>query len=166
MDDATAGSHVITWMGRVLGDLAEIGYDAEWHCIPASAVGAPHRRDRIWITAYPERSDLRDESRRRNGTGGTGASLARDDGPQESLADTDGPRLERWLRRYLQECTGERIAGESDTPWLAATWIAEPAILRVVNGLPNRSHRLRALGNAVVPPLVEMIGRAIMAADQ
>ena len=38
---------------RVLGDLAEIGYSAEWHCIPACAVGAPHQRDRIWIIAYP-----------------------------------------------------------------------------------------------------------------
>ncbi len=37
----------------VLGDLAAIGYDAEWHCIPACAVGAPHHRDRIWIVAYP-----------------------------------------------------------------------------------------------------------------
>lgn len=37
------------WFGRVLGDLAEIGYDCEWHCIPASYLGAPHRRDRIWI---------------------------------------------------------------------------------------------------------------------
>src|SRR5579862_7777078 len=40
-------------LGRVLGDLAEIGYDAEWHCIPACAIGAPHIRDRIWIVAYP-----------------------------------------------------------------------------------------------------------------
>jgi DNA (cytosine-5)-methyltransferase 1 len=39
-------------LGRVLGDLAALGYDAEWHCIPASSVGAPHRRDRIWIIAY------------------------------------------------------------------------------------------------------------------
>jgi DNA (cytosine-5)-methyltransferase 1 len=51
------------WFGRVLGDLAEIGYDCEWHCIPASAVGAPHQRDRVWIVAYPneqrlERSEL------------------------------------------------------------------------------------------------------------
>ena len=37
----------------VLQDLWEIGYDAEWHCIPASAFGAPHRRDRIWIIAHP-----------------------------------------------------------------------------------------------------------------
>jgi DNA (cytosine-5)-methyltransferase 1 len=41
----------------VLGDLAAIGYDAEWHCIPASHVGAPHNRDRIWIVAYPERGE-------------------------------------------------------------------------------------------------------------
>lgn len=38
-------------LGTVLGDVAEVGYDAEWHCIPASAAGAPHRRDRIWIVA-------------------------------------------------------------------------------------------------------------------
>jgi len=37
----------------VLWALAEVGYDTEWHCIPASAVGAPHRRDRIWIIAHP-----------------------------------------------------------------------------------------------------------------
>lgn len=40
-------------MGRILGDLAELGYDAEWDCIPAAAVGAPHLRARIWILAYP-----------------------------------------------------------------------------------------------------------------
>jgi DNA (cytosine-5)-methyltransferase 1 len=40
----------------VLGDLAALGYDAEWDCIPASAVGAPHRRDRLWIVAYPARN--------------------------------------------------------------------------------------------------------------
>lgn len=41
-------------LDTVLGSLAAIGYDAEWHCIPASAVGAPHRRDRVWIIAYPQ----------------------------------------------------------------------------------------------------------------
>lgn len=40
-------------LGVVLGDLAEIGYDAEWHCIPASYIGAWHRRDRVWLVAYP-----------------------------------------------------------------------------------------------------------------
>jgi len=37
----------------VLQNLCEIGYMCEWHCIPASAVGAPHQRDRIWIVAHP-----------------------------------------------------------------------------------------------------------------
>jgi len=42
----------------VLSGLAEIGYDAEWHCIPATAVGAPHRRDRVWVVAYPPRERI------------------------------------------------------------------------------------------------------------
>lgn len=41
------------WFGRVLGDLAGVGYDAEWDIISASAVGAPHKRERVWILAYP-----------------------------------------------------------------------------------------------------------------
>lgn len=41
------------WFGRVLGDLAELGYDAEWHDIPASFIGAWHRRGRVWVVAYP-----------------------------------------------------------------------------------------------------------------
>lgn len=40
-------------LGAILGALAQIGYDAEWHCIPASYLGAWHRRDRIWILANP-----------------------------------------------------------------------------------------------------------------
>jgi len=42
---------------RVLWSLASLGYDAEWHCIPATYVGAPHTRDRIWIIAYPQRDE-------------------------------------------------------------------------------------------------------------
>jgi DNA (cytosine-5)-methyltransferase 1 len=40
-------------LGIVLGDLAALGYDAEWDCFPASCAGAPHPRDRIWLLAYP-----------------------------------------------------------------------------------------------------------------
>ena len=42
------------WFGQFLYDLAEIGFDAEWHCIEAAYVGAPHRRDRVWVIAYPK----------------------------------------------------------------------------------------------------------------
>lgn len=46
------------FFGRVLGDLAASGYDAEWDCIPASACGADDLRDRVWIVAYPQRDGL------------------------------------------------------------------------------------------------------------
>lgn len=39
-------------MGDVLGRLASLGYDSEWDCLPASAFGAPHRRDRLFLVAY------------------------------------------------------------------------------------------------------------------
>lgn len=42
-------------LDEVLRCLDALGYDAEWHCIPASAIGAPHQRDRLWIVAYPMR---------------------------------------------------------------------------------------------------------------
>ena len=45
---------LIRGIGTVLGDLADLGYDSEWHCIPASALGAPHLRERMWIVAYPD----------------------------------------------------------------------------------------------------------------
>ena len=47
-------SPILTSRGldRVLGDLAALGYDAEWGVLGAADVGAPHQRDRIWIVAY------------------------------------------------------------------------------------------------------------------
>lgn len=45
--------HLSIGFDAVLGALAESGYSAEWDCIPASAVGAPHQRDRLWVVAYP-----------------------------------------------------------------------------------------------------------------
>lgn len=59
---------LIRGMGNVLGDLATLGYDAIWDCIPAQAIGAPHRRDRIFVVAWripnTERNGIRDEPER------------------------------------------------------------------------------------------------------
>ncbi len=49
-----ADDREIAPIATILGDLAALGYDAEWDCIPACAVGAPHLRERIWIVAYPQ----------------------------------------------------------------------------------------------------------------
>jgi len=65
VENSAALLHPGRGMGTVLGELAEIRYDAEWDCIPASAVRAPHIRDRVWIVAYPRREHgaLQQESR-------------------------------------------------------------------------------------------------------
>ena len=181
-------------LDRVAGDLAEIGYDCEWHCIPASSIGAPHRRDRIWIIAYPQHPDADNPERGRR----TKRKQSRDGKPalhgaKGNVADTDQPRLEGWLRKGLQECTGERAAGAGDTwqdgdtfaeywPeadfWITQSgmgllahglsaglarpgWLAEPGIGRVANGVPDRIHKLRGLGNAVVPQIPYILFEAI-----
>ncbi|MGB7323766.1 MAG: DNA cytosine methyltransferase, partial [Rubripirellula sp.] len=54
-------------LGDVLGTLASLGYDAEWHCIPAAAVGAPHIRDRVFILAYANQSVTAKERIQRGG---------------------------------------------------------------------------------------------------
>jgi DNA (cytosine-5)-methyltransferase 1 len=151
-------------LDEVLGSLAALGYDAEWHCIPASAVGAPHRRDRIWIVAYPQSAGLQarggdelgvNNQRRRDGWQSQSASGETD------MADTHEPRLEGRLRRILQECAGKFPVGKSSSCGVAEFWRFEPDVGRVANGVSNRTHRLKALGNAVVPQIPEIIGRII-----
>jgi DNA (cytosine-5)-methyltransferase 1 len=121
------------WFGRVLGDLAEIGYDAEWHCIPASYVGAWHRRDRVWILAYPH-----------------------EECGQQRLAQ--GPLFRQ--RDLLQQ------SSRSFARWPGRSGLPASRICGRNDGVPQVPHRIAALGNAVTPQIVELIGRAILAAVQ
>jgi DNA (cytosine-5)-methyltransferase 1 len=113
-------------LDQVLGGLAALGYDAEWHCIPASAVGAPHQRDRIWVVAYADSTGLAQR--------------------QLLAGSPSGP--------------GRTPAGEAAA--LGGRWAPEPAVGRVADGVPGRVDRLKQLGNAVVPQIPELIGRAIL----
>lgn len=135
-------------LDQVLRSLAEIGYDAEWHCIPASAVGAPHQRDRIWIIAYPNNNgqsacSFNDETSRLSQS--CGNDLA------ESMCEgLEGQRISSGIQTELSKASGDY--------WRQNT----PSPIRVVDGVPNRMDRLKQLGNAVVPQIPELIGRAIM----
>jgi DNA (cytosine-5)-methyltransferase 1 len=167
---------LVRGMGDVLGDLAESGYDAEWDCIPAAAVGAPHLRDRVWLVAYPSGSQLWLEPGRRDGQGRPGAAVAGDDGQTRHVAHPEG------FGGELRPPSGQRprrSAGGSDDlanpdgrPALWAPvargqrhpWATEPDVGRVAHGVPARLDRLRALGNAVVPQVAELIGRRILEA--
>ena len=125
--------HITLGLDAVLADLATIGYDAEWTVIRASAVGASHRRERLFIVAYPNEgsmvySDL---------NGGCQAT------------NSDARQVIKIGRRSSNCASGSR-------------WFPEPDVGRVANGVPNRVDRLRGLGNAVVPQVAELVGRMVM----
>lgn len=142
-------------LGDVLGDLAALGYDAEWHCIPASAVGAPHRRDRVWIMAYTTEVGCTDA-----GLQCEAPRQAKSVGCGEDVADAGGPRLPLPERPPLLGARGwEERAATAGGGW----WSAEPNVDRMAARIPQRVDRLRSLGNSVVPQIPELIGRAILA---
>lgn len=176
-------------LDQVLRSLDEIGYDAEWHCIPASAVGAKHTRDRIWIIAYPRKQrceqwgsdreerhilsdQLRDASKGESEWEGRecGSCSTCEANSRGLLADStsigsSGQRTSREPLNSTQIIHREAI--ESQYGRVRHIWEAEPNVGRVVNGLPKgvdkpRQQRLKQLGNAVVPQIPELIGRAIL----
>lgn len=210
--------------GTVLADLAACGYVCEWDGFPASAAGAHHIRDRVWIVAYLDGLGSGERTRvsvvKRTGlsdvdgcvgrcSGASGKAVAHPDGsvsPERGkrptlpfidigrrddrggsrddprqvavgvsgedpcvLAHDAGPRCDArifgagWaLRIETRRTQPERRGGPVE--WCSG-WLPEPDVVRVVHGLPTEldRHRLRALGNAVVPQVVAQIGRRIAA---
>jgi DNA (cytosine-5)-methyltransferase 1 len=176
----------------VLGTLASFGYDAEWDCIPATAVGAPHRRDRTFIVAYAtDKGSTRGLRFARDGQGYGRSGRSRGEGGHSDPRGKADPDAYGAGRHRLKERDGTpegpgqgatRLhpdgpcdAGPKprDCPELLTEgrptdgewWSVEPDVGRVAHGVPNRVERLRALGNAVVPQVAEYIGRRIVEAD-
>ena len=167
-------------LGTVLGDLAAIGYDTEWHCIPASCVGAPHHRDRVWILAHAGglRCDAGRPRESLQGIGLDGDSSVADAesvGVEGNWADRQQepstPPCSEILRRYCagirtdQRETGSDVGGSpyGISAWLDGTW--EDGIPRVSSGGETRPARIKCLGNGVVPQVVAVIGRAILESE-
>jgi DNA (cytosine-5)-methyltransferase 1 len=177
-------------LAEVLGDLAAIGFDAEWHCIPASAVGATHRRDRIWIIAYPGDGGLGRIFQSQRELWSDHASNAGSNGKALLVANAASERCgearQHRERPAQRTPSGSEVLGGSDSeglsrqraeqiganwqqiwrlPSATGWWTTEPDVGRVAHGIPSRVDRLKCLGNAVVPKIPEIIGRAIMKAN-
>lgn len=121
----------------VIGQLAKIGYDAEWRVISAAGVGAPHRRDRIIIVAYPNSAWREHRNEKRSAQ-------------QETCQ---------------RHAVFQQIEPSDCFSRTREHWLCEPNVGRVADGIPKRVDRLRGLGNAVVPQVAEYIGRLVMAAE-
>lgn len=153
-------------MGEVLGDLAQIGYDAEWHSIPALAVGADHIRERVWIVAYPNRSGVIPVHQR--GREQCQAEMGED--AAQDHAHSDSSRLSWRMQtraigedaRNLSTWIGSALSTAPSFPGLDGA--GSPVLGRGENGIPDRVDRMHALGNAVIPQIPELIGRAILEA--
>ena len=132
-------------LGRVLGDLAELGYDAEWAVLGADDVGALHRRKRIWILAHADRGRLKGE-RGRGLLDCEREALGNDaDGCGGAVSDAAGLGLDARSGRVGH---GPRRAEPEFGRW---PWPVEPDVGRVAHGVAARVDRLRAIGNGQVP---------------
>lgn len=152
--------HITMGLDDVLADLDACGYAAQTFVIPACAVDARHRRDRLWLVAHRDNAGQSASE----GRGQDDWNQSRDHAGRrsEALADTISKRGRGWDGEWQHavhaDTCGETLGAGTDGNW----WAVEPELGRVAHGVPQRVDRLKALGNAVVPQIPELIGRAIL----
>ena len=140
-------------MDTVLGALAQAGYDAEWACIPAAAVGACHQRDRWWCVAYAQGMLSHGGTSKQQGKPGGQQVPKPRDGDWANTVYSDSKRQqERQLAsqsRQPQQPTWPDAPRRLSPNW--RSYVSEPVLCRGNDGLSNGTHRLKALGNSVMP---------------
>jgi len=179
--------HLSLGFGSVLSDLAALGYDTRWDCIPAAAVGAPHLRDRVFVIATCQNMAHANENSQSRLAIHGGKTENRSE-QRRTMADTDNwrscdPLRTRWnapwngranvantdstgrKKQHASTITERPRLNTRRTAEKRPRWTVEPTVGRVAHGIPRRMDRLRALGNAVVPQVAEHIGNIIMEAD-
>ena len=131
------------WFGRILGDLAERGYDAEWENIPAAAMGAPHLRERVWIVAYPHQI-----------------------GRSQSILTKNNDIEGEWGYQKVRGKNWKFPEMGPPIPDLCNGRVAKPDFDGMDDGVSDFPYRLACCGNAVIPQIPEMIGHAILEAEK
>jgi DNA (cytosine-5)-methyltransferase 1 len=144
-------------LGRVLGDLAEMGYDSRWGVVSAADAGAPHLRERIWILAMsnPD-SEIGRGSQGLFGHGNDAERLCAE------VADAASERQpEPWEYGHASNCKASREReanhADDDGQW----WATEPNVGRVAHGVAARVDRLKAIGNGQVPQVAALAWRIL-----
>ncbi|MDE2104209.1 MAG: DNA (cytosine-5-)-methyltransferase [Patescibacteria group bacterium] len=156
-------------LDRVLSDLEAIGYAAWPLVIPACALDAPHRRDRVWILAHRDggsgSSEHGEQQTQRAALAGASGARNVADATREL---PHGSGRARTARRAEHPNGGEDVSddgcrcGERSRPCECgsekpAGWQPEPDVGRMADGIPYRMDRLKGLGNSIVPQVAETI---------
>jgi len=176
---------------NLLSELEGFGYEVQTFIIPACSVNSPHRRDRVWIVANSKSCGSGRTSNEASGTAERSnwnkAEQFKFNGKLQPFPNTKGNGLQK--RGVAQKGQTGQLAGSSHVPNTAkpglerkvskskfsreqsglfaecCEWAVESSVCRVANGISNRVDRLKALGNAVVPQVVEVLGAAIVQAE-
>jgi len=172
--------HITMGLDQVLFDLEGENYTARPFVIPACAVDAPHRRDRVWTVAHANGESKSDgpvnEQRlvedalcgsRRDSQGIAGRQNDKAKWSQNSDTAARSSKNVADSHRSQRQGNGSAIRARTEYPYFSgpSRWKSEPSVGRVADGIPNRTHRLKQLGNAVVPQVVQVIGEMIMAVE-
>lgn len=144
---------IVRGLGTVLGDLAALGYDAEWGVLGARHLHGPHERDRLWIRATCTTGELSNSNRfddalRRNGT--EGSQVVPYGGSDTGRGGRDSGAAHRGKTRDAAKNTTKW--GELN-PWRCESI---PRVLGASNGASRRLDRQKAIGNAQVPAVAAL----------
>jgi len=184
---------------NVCTDLEGEGYEVRAFNIPAAGVGAPHKRERVWIVANSrctlrQGSELERENANEGGQENANQHQRSSGTPEHNVANTNTRLSEQSNQevqargntlnsscedvantngeRQQEQCGTESVQKEGNEPQRSSSqarhtgWESEPDVGRVAHGLSGRVHRLKALGNSIVPKIAEEIGRAIAIAEK
>jgi len=136
-------------LGRVLGDLAALGYDARWGVLGACDAGAPHQRERIWIIGtLADAADVLCDALE---------ELSGRDEPQDGGAALPDADRQRQQEQQPAESSAAQHAAAERGGW----WETEPDVGRVAHGVASRVDRLACLGNGQVPAVVRLAWRRV-----
>ena len=150
-------------------DLESEGYEVRPFVLPACAVDARHRRDRVFIIAHVAHSHGEGELQQEGLEHEVGRWSGDSGKESESVAHAHNEGLQGWSQTKDSASEGEITIEQSPRfgeSCRGRDWPAEPTIPRMAHGVPNRVDRVKALGNAVVPQLIQAIGELVLAADK
>jgi len=148
-------------LDTVLADLEGEGYTTGTFIIPACGLNAPHKRNRVWIVANSIDDGMRRGS---HGNSGGGKRTLQAKRPNSHAPDPDSKYSQEFiprnkLRHERKEETSRR--GIHETNWQEDWYEVATRFCRVDDGVPDRVHRLKALGNAIVPQIAYEILKRI-----